>query len=141
MTQVAEGSKPETERSPHGIRREMKLLIQIDELVRVVRGLVVIAICALPLLWQPFFLPKDSNIAWAGWLIACWIVAWVVGSNRYWKDSFDVLRRRRMQCFWEWRSSTLRFPVQSIIDSGLADRSELPPETGEFKNKPPYLPN
>jgi hypothetical protein len=122
------------------MRREMKVLIQIDQIVRVMRGLVVATILALPFLWQPSFLP-DSGIASIGWVIACWIAAGVVGHMRLWKDCLDVLLRRRMQCFWEWRSATLRFPVQSMTDTGLFDRSELPPKGSEPQNKPPYLPD
>ena len=138
MTQVAEGKKRETQRSPYEIKREMKLLIHMEGLVQGVRVLVVAAICVFPFLWQPAFLP-DSGILVLGWMLACWISAGVVGCRRFWKDYLDVLRRRRLQCFWEWRSADSRFPVQSISPSGLSERSELPPEAGESQNKPPYL--
>ncbi|HEU5314074.1 MAG TPA: hypothetical protein VFU08_09625 [Candidatus Udaeobacter sp.] len=43
LTQVAEGRKRETERSPHEIRREMKLLANIEALINARRLFVTIA--------------------------------------------------------------------------------------------------
>jgi hypothetical protein len=146
VTQVAEGRKHETERSPHEIRREMKLLMQIESLVHTTRVLAVVAVgFGLPFLLYHFLsLNGDTlseRIARPGLLLACWVSAGVLGYRRFWKDWLDVLRQRRLKCFWEWRSATLRFPTGSIIDSMSSDKSELPPEASEFEKKPPYSPN
>jgi hypothetical protein len=140
LTQVAEGGKRETERSPHEIRREMKLLMQIESLVHTTRALAVVAAgLGLPfLLWQLLPLNGDTlseRIARPLLLLACWFSAGILGCKRFWKNWLDVLRQRRLKCFWEWRSATLRFPV---IDSGRSDTSELPAEASEFQSKPPY---
>ena len=48
LTQVAEGRKRETERSPHEIRREMKSLANIEALIVAIRSLVTIAALTSP---------------------------------------------------------------------------------------------
>ena len=72
LTQVAEGRKRETERSPHEIRREMKLLANIEALINARRLLVTIAALASPfyfLLLRSSFLDSllDSETAAATW--------------------------------------------------------------------------
>lgn len=142
MSRVAEGEKRETERSPHEIKREMKLLTDIEGFVHSTRVLVVLAIFVLPLLWQPSFTKSDTALAgWAatGWIVLCWFLAVIVGCMRFWKNYLNVLRQVRLQRFWEWRSATLRFPVKGTIPSELFEGSEPPEEAGEFQSKPPYL--
>ncbi len=55
ITQVAEGRKHETDRSQHEIRREMKLLGEIESLVHTTRALAVVAVgLGLPFLLYEF---------------------------------------------------------------------------------------
>jgi hypothetical protein len=62
-------------------------------------------------------------------------LAIAVSDLRFWKRYLDVLRSKRMQSFWEWRSATLRFPTGHTIYSGDFDRSE-PPEPSEGRYPP-----
>jgi hypothetical protein len=120
LTQVAEGRKRETERSPHEIKREMRLLANIEALINAIRLLVTIAALACPfyfLLLRSSFLDLllDSDTAAATWVrvgvaISCVVLAVVVWNRPFWDNCLTVLRRTRLRCFWEWRSATLRFP-------------------------------
>jgi hypothetical protein len=122
LTQVAEGRKRETERSPHEIKREMKFLANIEALINARRLVVTIAALASPfyfLLLRPSFLDSllDSETAAATWVcvgvgISCVVLAVVVWNRPFWDNCLTVLRRTRLGCFWEWRSVTLRFPVK-----------------------------
>lgn len=136
LTQVAEGRKRETERSPHEIRREMKLLANIEALINARRLLVTIAALASPfyfLLLRPSFLDSllDSETAAATWVrvgvgISCVVLAVVVWNRPFWDNCLTVLRRTRLGCFWECRSATLRFPVKP---SSRQDSRHEPRET------------
>src|SRR6516162_8540770 len=83
MSQVAEGRKDATQKSPHDIRREMKLLTNIESMIVLVRGAVVVVLVLVPLCFQPAFLP-DPSIARLAWLVAIWILAGVVGYRPFW---------------------------------------------------------
>jgi hypothetical protein len=149
LTQVAEGRKRETERSPHEIRREMKLLASIEALINAIRLLVTLAAVASPfyfLLLRPSFLDSLPDTAATTWIrvgveILCVVLAVVVWKRPFWDNCLTVLRRTRLRCFWEWRSATLRFPVKTIIPSGLFDTSELPQEASEVEGKKPHSSN
>ena len=146
MTEVAEGRKRETERPPHEIRREMKILMKIEGVVQFTRAVAVVAVfLGLPILLLQFLsLDGDTlseRVARPALVLACWILAGVIGYRRLWNEWLNVLRRRRLECFWEWRSATFRFPTSSMIDSMSSDKSELPPEASKLENKPPYSPN
>jgi hypothetical protein len=148
LTQVAEGRKRETERSPHEIRREMKLLANIEALINAIRLLVALGAFAAPfcfMLSRPFFLVPllDSETVAATWIrvglaMFCVVPAVVVWNRRFWKNWIGGLRRIRLRCFWEWRSATLRFPVKSIAPD-FYETSEPFKEASELQKKPPYL--
>ena len=79
LTHVAEGRKRETERSPQEIRREMKLLAEIESLVHIARVVAVVAAAlGLPfLLWQLLSLNGDTlseRITRPVLLLACWFL-------------------------------------------------------------------
>jgi hypothetical protein len=147
LTQVAEGRKRETERSPHEIKREMKLLANIEALITAIRLFVTIAALACPfyfLLLRPSFLDSllDSDTAAATWArvgvaISCVVLAVVVWKRPFWGNWVAILRRVRLRCFWEWRSATLRFPVKSIAPD-FDETSKPFEEASEFQKKPPY---
>jgi hypothetical protein len=147
ITQVAEGRKRETERSPHEIRREMNLLMQIESLIHTTRVLTVIAVgFGLPFLLYQLLSPNgdtlSERIMRPALFLASWVAAGVLWCKRFWKDWLDALRQRRLKCFWEWRSATLRFPTMiSAFDSMSSDKSELSPEASEFKKQKPHSPN
>ncbi|PYK40216.1 MAG: hypothetical protein DME49_01140 [Verrucomicrobia bacterium] len=143
VTEVAEGRKRDSERSPQEIRRDMNLLMRLEALVQTARGVAVLAVA----LGLPFLLMEllDINgdalierVLRGALLLGSWVAAAVLAYRRFWKDWLTVLRQKRLKCFWEWRSATLRFPTDAIIDSGLSDVSELPTEAAERPKKPPY---
>ena len=154
LTEVDENRKPHVERSPFEIKREMEMISHIEESVQVLRVLVGIAVffCAVDVVaWLKSHFCGDrcentlaSIPPWVSlpllivFTFASIFLGVAAAELRFWKRYLDVLRRKRMQSFWEWRSATLRFPTGHTIYSGDFDRSE-PPEPGEFENKPPYL--
>jgi hypothetical protein len=146
LTQVAEGRKRETERSPHEIKREMKLLANMEVLINTIRFLVTLAVFASPfyfLLLRPSFMDSLPDTAAATWVrvgvaISCVVLAFVVWNRPFWKNWVAILRRVRLRCFWEWRSATLRFPVKSITPD-FYETSKPFEEASEFQKKPPHL--
>jgi hypothetical protein len=154
VTEAGEDGKPRIERSSFEIKHEMEMISHIEASVQTVRVLVGIVVFFCPVsvaawLRSHFCGERCENTLasipqWASLLL---LIAFTFGSVflavavsdlRFWKRYLDVLRRKRMQSFWEWRSATLRFPTGNTMYSGDFERSE-PPGPGEFKDKPPYL--
>lgn len=154
LTQAGEERQPKIERSPLEIKREMELITHIEASVQAVRVLVGIALffCTFFLLgWirSDFCNDRCEKIIES---IPKWVsipvliiftfgtifVANAVSNLRFWKRYLDMLRRKRLQSFWEWRSATLRYPLRHTIYSGDFGRSE-PPDADPSQNKPPYL--
>jgi hypothetical protein len=148
LTQVAEGRKREPERSPHEIKREMKLLSNTEALINSIRLLVALGISAAPfcfILSRPLFLVPvlDRETVAATWIrvgltIFCVVPGVVVWNRPFWRNWVAVLRRARLRYFWEWRSATLRFPIKTVIPSALFDTSQLPNEASDVERKPPH---
>jgi hypothetical protein len=148
-----EKSEIRIERSPLEIKREMKMIGHIEGAVQAVRVLVgvVVFFCllsAVAWLRSDFCGDRRENALasipqWASLLLVVAFtfgsifLAFAVSDLRFWKRYLDVLRRKRMQSFWAWRSATLRFPAGHTIYSGDFERSE-PPEPSEDRNKSPY---
>ena len=134
------------------IKREMELISHIEASVQTVRVIVGIVVFFCPVfmtawLRSHFCGDRCENILasipqWASLLLliaftfGSILLAVAVSDLQFWKRYLDVLRRKRMQSFWEWRSATLRFPTGHTMYSSDFDRSELPGPS-EFKDKPP----
>lgn len=150
MSDVAEGKKANMERSPHEIKQEMRLLSHLESLVVAIRALVVAATLFLPAFLWVRFVPDEVKeripeglpllVLTLAVLLVGLIIASVVGFHSFWQNYLDVLRRKRTQSFWEWRSATLRFPTRHVIGSMSSDKTE-PPDISETDSKPPYSSN
>jgi hypothetical protein len=146
LTEAREQRRPHVERSPLEIKREMEMISHIEASLQAVRVLVGIAVFFCPVLvvaWlRSHFCDDRCENTLASipqWVSLPLLIVFTFGSIflavavshlRFWKRYLDMLRRKRMQSFWEWRSSTLRFPTGHTVYSGDFDRSE-PPEPGD----------
>jgi hypothetical protein len=151
LTEAGEERNPSTERSPVEIKREMEMISHIEgavQAVRVLVGIVVFFGLLSVVAWLRLDFCGDrcenalaSIPQWASLLLliaftfSSIFLAIAVSDLRFWKRYLDVLRSKRMQSFWEWRSATLRFPTGHTIYSGDFDRSE-PPEPSEGRYPP-----
>jgi hypothetical protein len=154
LTEAGEDRKPRIGRSSSEIKREMELISHIEASVQTVRVIVGIVVFFCPVFMTAWLRSHfcgdrcENTLAsipqWASLLLliaftfGSILLAVAVSDLRFWKRYLDVLRRKRMQSFWEWRSATLRFPTGHTMYSSDFDRSELL-GPGEFKDKPPVI--
>jgi len=133
-------------RSPQEIKGEMEMIGHIEASIQTLRVLVGIAAFFCPLalvssLESHFCDDRCKNMLASipPWVSTLLLIAFTFGSIffavaicqlSFWKRYLDLLRRKRLQSFWEWRSATLRFPTGHMIYSGDFDRTE-PPDVGE----------
>lgn len=129
MLEAAENQSQQPEKSEADIEREMKLLSQIETLIVIARGAIVIAIVCSP----PFWVPRVVEVDWMYPVltVATWALAAVVGKSKFWKTQLATLKQIRVERFFAWRSAHLRFPISHITPAYLYDGSTAPGEAGD----------